>query len=112
MSRTPAKRRLALRASLTAIFMLAAIVVSSLPCRGENYEGIDKSIIEKAAEKAGRPATEPVINTDKGDLLLFLFLCAGAVGGFIMGYTFRGLFGKGARSAAPADDNPGERRGA
>ena len=28
----------------------------------------------------------------KGDLLLFLFLLAGAIGGFIIGYTFRGLF--------------------
>ena len=37
-------------------------------------------------------AREPYINTDQGDLLLFLFLLAGAIGGFIIGYTFRGLF--------------------
>ena len=34
------------------------------------------------------PAREPYINTDQGDLLLFLFLLAGAVGGFIAGYTY------------------------
>jgi len=33
-----------------------------------------------------------LLNTDQGDLLLFLFLLAGAVGGFVMGYCFRGLF--------------------
>jgi hypothetical protein len=57
-----------------------------------NWEGVDKTVVEKFAQQAGHPAREPFINTDRGDLLLFLFLLAGAVGGFIAGYTFRGLF--------------------
>lgn len=53
--------------------------------------GVDKVVIEDLANKAGRTAREPVINTDQGDLLLFLFLVAGAVGGFVAGYAYRSL---------------------
>jgi hypothetical protein len=56
------------------------------------WEGVDKTVVEKVAAEAGHPAREPYINTDQGDLLLFLFLLAGAIGGFIMGYGFRALF--------------------
>lgn len=56
------------------------------------WEGVDESVVEKFAEQAGRPPQPPLINTDRGDLLLFLFLLAGATGGFVGGYLFRGLF--------------------
>ncbi len=56
------------------------------------WEGVDKVVVEKVAAEAGRPAREPYINTDQGDLLLCLFLLAGAIGGFIVGYAFRALF--------------------
>jgi ABC-type cobalt transport system substrate-binding protein len=56
------------------------------------WEGIDATVIEKVASEAGRPPWEPYFNTDQGDLLLFLFLLAGAIGGFVMGYAFRTLF--------------------
>lgn len=58
------------------------------------WEGVDKVVVERVAAEAGHPAREPYINTDRGDLLLFLFLLAGAIGGFILGYTYRGLFSK------------------
>ena len=58
------------------------------------WEGVDKVVVEKVAAEAGYPAREPYINTDRGDLLLFLFLLAGAIGGFILGYAFRGLFSR------------------
>jgi cobalt/nickel transport system permease protein/cobalt/nickel transport protein len=64
------------------------------------WEGVDKTVIEKTATDAGHPARDPYINTDQGDLLLFMFLLAGAIGGFIVGYTFRGLFPP--RKKAPA----------
>lgn len=54
--------------------------------------------MKKFAEKAGRPAREPYINTAQGDMLLFFFLLAGATGGFIAGYHFRGLFPPGTRN--------------
>lgn len=63
-----------------------------LPGRAASWSGVDETVIEKFAEKAGRQPREPFINTDQGDLLLFVFLLAGMVGGFIGGYNFRVLF--------------------
>lgn len=55
------------------------------------WGGVDESVVEKYAEEQGRTAREPLINTDQGDLLLFVFLLAGAVGGFGAGYYWRQL---------------------
>jgi hypothetical protein len=57
--------------------------------------GIDVSIVEKYAEKYGRPPRDPYINTDQGDLLLFVFTFFGLIGGIIIGYNFRKLFVEG-----------------
>lgn len=56
------------------------------------WSGVDETVVEKYAEQSGRPAWRPLINTDQGDLLLFVFLLAGVVGGFILGYYWRALF--------------------
>jgi len=56
------------------------------------WEGVDETVVKKMAANAGHPARDPYINTDQGDLLLFMFLLAGVIGGFIIGYTFRNLF--------------------
>ena len=56
------------------------------------WAGVDETVIERVATEAGQPPREPLINTDQGDVLLFLFLLAGAIGGFIAGYAFRTLF--------------------
>jgi ABC-type cobalt transport system substrate-binding protein len=77
------------------ILILAGILLSGpMPTSGRaaSWAGVDETVIEKFAEKAGRPAWKPFINTDQGDLLLFVFLLAGAVGGFAAGYWFRVLF--------------------
>lgn len=77
------------------ILILAGILLSgptSTSGRAASWSGVDETVIEKFAEKAGRPARQPFINTDQGDLLLFVFLLAGAVGGFAAGYWFRALF--------------------
>lgn len=63
------------------------------------WAGVDETVVERVAEAAGRPARAPFINTDQGDLLLFLFLLAGAVGGFIGGYAYKGLSSKAAAAA-------------
>ncbi len=55
------------------------------------YSGVDELIVERYAEAAGRKAWEPFINTDRGDLLLFVFLIAGISGGFMLGYFYRAL---------------------
>ncbi|MFQ5964248.1 MAG: hypothetical protein ACE5KZ_08200 [Candidatus Scalinduaceae bacterium] len=58
----------------------------------QKWTGIDVSIVGKYAEKYGHPPRKPYINTDQGDLLLFVFTVAGLVGGLIIGYNFRKLF--------------------
>lgn len=57
----------------------------------EKWPGVDESVVEKVASEHGREAREPLINTDQGDLLLFVFLLAGTVGGFAAGYYWRTL---------------------
>ena len=56
------------------------------------WAGVDESIVEKIAEENGRKAWTPFINTDQGDLLLFVFLIAGTAGGFMLGFYWRKLF--------------------
>ncbi len=58
----------------------------------EKWKGIDVSIVGKYAEKYGHPPRKPYINTDQGDLLLFVFTVAGLIGGIIIGYNIRKLF--------------------
>ncbi len=55
------------------------------------WTGVDEAVVEKVAKEHGREARPPLINTDQGDLLLFVFLIAGAVGGFAAGYWWRSL---------------------
>lgn len=57
----------------------------------EKWSGVDESVVERFAAEHGREAREPLINTDQGDLLLFVFLLAGAAGGFVAGYYWRML---------------------
>ena len=57
----------------------------------EKWQGVDETVVEKIAKEHGREAKEPLINTDKGDLLLFVFLLAGTIGGFAAGYYWRSL---------------------
>jgi cobalt/nickel transport protein len=63
-----------------------------LPATGAGkWTGVDESVVEKYAKEHGREAWTPFINTDQGDLLLFVFLLAGTVGGFAAGYSWRML---------------------
>lgn len=57
----------------------------------EKWQGVDESVIERFAKEYGRESREPFINTDQGDLLLFVFLIAGVGGGFVAGYYWRVL---------------------
>lgn len=77
------------------LFVLSLLFVCCLllapASAAEKWPGVDESIVEKIAKEHGREAREPFINTDQGDLLLFVFLIAGAVGGFAAGYYWRKL---------------------
>lgn len=85
---------------VTKHIFLIALALSLLSCaepkitNAQKWQGVDEVVIEKVAEEQGRKAWKPLINTDQGDLLLFLFLVAGALGGFIFGFYWRGLFGE------------------
>ncbi|GJQ49530.1 MAG: hypothetical protein HKUEN01_19160 [Candidatus Kuenenia stuttgartiensis] len=56
------------------------------------WTGIDVSIVGKYASQYGRPPRDPYINTDQGDLLLFVFTIAGVIGGFVIGFNARKIF--------------------
>ncbi|MDH4027633.1 MAG: hypothetical protein OEU95_02220 [Nitrospirota bacterium] len=81
----------------TTIFLIVFAFVLLLwsSASADNWAGVDESVVEKFAQEHGREAAEPLINTDQGDLLLFVFLLAGAVGGFAGGYYWRMLTEKG-----------------
>jgi hypothetical protein len=55
------------------------------------WTGVDETVVENIAREHGREARKPLIDTDRGDLLPFLFLVAGAIGGFAGGYYWRKL---------------------
>ena len=74
----------------SVVILLAFTFLPSAFCgEKEKWPGVDESVVEKYAKEHGREAHEPLINTDQGDLLLFVFLIAGVVGGFIAGYSWR-----------------------
>ncbi len=75
---------------LLLLFTIHLSLLIASPAAGK-WQGVDEAVVEKYAKEHGRGAAEPLINTDQGDLLLFLFLLAGAAGGFTAGYCWRML---------------------
>lgn len=73
------------------IIFLGSMIHFGLPSASEKWSGVDETVVERFARSQGREAREPLINTGHGDLPLFLFLIAGAVGGFAAGYYWRKL---------------------
>ena len=80
-------------AVVVALAIVGWILLASNVPEGEEgpWGGVDVNVIERFAAEAGREAREPFINTDQGDLLLFVFAVGGAVGGFVAGYYWRRL---------------------
>jgi cobalt/nickel transport protein len=68
-----------------------AWVLQSADKRGQ-WPGVDEAVIGHIAESAGRPESEPLLSWVEGDLLLFMFLCAGLIAGFVIGYFARVAF--------------------
>jgi len=88
--RAPRKRIIAIAAGVT--LLAGAMYLGVMHTHGR-WVGVDENVVEKFSRQAGRPAQKPLINTDQGDLLLFVFLLGGTAGGFVLGYYFRSLFG-------------------
>jgi len=95
---------------IVLILTVAGFLLAGTACppgRAASWSGVDETVIEKFAEQAGRKAREPFINTEQGDLHLFVFLLAGMVGGFIGGYNFRVLFPPRRRNENKTEECPG-----
>lgn len=65
--------------------------VATVSPAAEQWQGIDETVVQKIAREHGREARKPLIDTGEGDIQLFAFLLAGAVGGFAAGYCWRAL---------------------
>ncbi len=77
-----------------SLFVAACCLLSPCPvlyAEEGKWGGVDEAVVEKYAKEHGREVKEPFINTDQGDLLLFVFLLAGTIGGFAAGYYWRVL---------------------
>lgn len=84
----PDKKWLVLGGSLLLLLVVTAALRSSA------WDGVDVAVVGKYASDLGREPQTPLINV-QGDLQLFVFTMAGLVGGFILGYRWRELFGPG-----------------
>jgi ABC-type cobalt transport system substrate-binding protein len=85
---------------MSVVCILVTLFCSMHVFAAEKWRGVDEAVVEKIAKEHGREAHEPLINADQGDLLLFVFLIAGAIGGFAAGYYWRMLMVERAPKAA------------
>lgn len=94
-----------LRGAKSWLLTLSCLFVLVFPALAEEqkkWPGVDETVVEKYAKELGREARDPYINTDQGDLLLFLFALAGAAGGFVAGYYWHKLFVAGKKETPDA----------
>jgi cobalt/nickel transport system permease protein len=91
--------------ALLVSFLIMGAMFAAVPAQAAKWSGVDEAVVEKIAKDYGREVKEPPIGKDHGDLLLFLFLTAGAAGGFAAGYYWKTLLvqreGHGGSSAPP-----------
>ncbi len=74
------------------------------------WVGLDEGVMERVAAERGRAAWTPFINTDVGDLLLFVFF-AGALGaGGVIGWLSRGLRGMEPGNGGPVEGTTSSKR--
>lgn len=77
--------------SVCAAAALLLVLFSSLfAIAAEKWQGVDEAVVGRIAGEHGREARKVLIEAE-GDLQLFLFLMAGAIGGFVAGYYWRVL---------------------
>ena len=75
-----------------AALATALLLASGLPALAAGkWAGVDETVVEKYAKEHGRQTHAPLIDIGQGDMLLFAFMVAGSVGGFVAGYYWRML---------------------
>lgn len=82
---------------LTAVMLICLLLL--LPstwsgialCAESKWPGVDEAVVKKIAREHGREERASLFPQPEGDLQLFMFLAAGAVGGFAAGYYWRVL---------------------
>jgi cell division protein FtsL len=85
------KRRLKILLLHAILLPTLLYVYSFFTLAPRPWTGVDEAVVAKIAKEHGREVKSPLINTDQGDLLLFVFLVGGAVAGFAAGYYWRQL---------------------
>lgn len=70
---------------------LALLLWTGMLHAADKWPGVDETVVQRIARDHGREARKSLIDTGEGDLQLFVFLVAGAVGGFVGGYCWRAL---------------------
>lgn len=83
------------RTALVTCELLAAFIAqgcSGAGGGGGEWPGVDDAVVGRFVREAGRSGANPVIDWVKGDSLLFAFLCAGLVAGFVLGFFGRAVF--------------------
>jgi cobalt/nickel transport protein len=88
------------RSLFTVLLLFTIFLLSSPALCADKWPGVDEAVVEKFAKEHGREAKGPLINTGQGDLQLFVFLIAGAAGGFAAGYYWRKLIENRSRNTA------------
>lgn len=73
------------------IMLLLLILAALLPAAG-GWPGTDELAEDLNVRLGGREARGPYINTDQGNLLLFVFTLGALAGGIAIGYYWRELF--------------------
>jgi hypothetical protein len=68
-----------------------------------DWPGVDDTVIGSFVQAAGRPEPTELMPFIRGDLLLFAFLCAGLLAGFVLGFYGRVAFVE-RRSTEPKHD--------
>jgi len=77
---------------IASMLILPPLYAAAAESHGDGkWQGVDEAVVEKIAGVHHREARPPLIDTGQGDLLLFVFLAAGACGGFVAGYYWRKL---------------------
>lgn len=74
--------------TLGLILLLINCCLPLVAAAEEKWAGVDDTVVGKYAKEHGREKRVSYINTDQGDLLLFVFLLAGVLGGFTAGYSW------------------------